>query len=173
MTQNDVKRLLHPIDRADHHRASSFVPPAFDVPVTYETDTFRLRMLSVDVVEMDYEAVIESREQLHSQFGGPWPREGFTLQENRADLERHQREFEQREAFAYTMVNLGESRVLGCVYVNPSEGDSTDAEVIMWVRQGEIDNGLDSILFETVKRWLRQRWPFERISYPGRDTTGR
>ena len=152
---------------------SSFVPDSFEVPATLETDRFRLRMLSVDEVEKDYEAVMESRELLHAQFGGSWPREGFTLQENLADLERHQREFEQREAFAYTVVGLDESRVLGCVYINPSEDGDTDARVYMWVRQSEFDKGLDPILFETVKKWLDETWPFERIKYPRRDTVGK
>jgi hypothetical protein len=130
-------------------------------------------MLSVDDVEKDYEAVMESRELLHAQFGGPWPREGFTLQETLADLERHQREFEQREAFAYMVVSLEESWVLGCVYINPSEDEDTDAEVYMWVRQSEFDKGLDPILFETVRKWLEETWPFERVKYPGRDAAGR
>jgi hypothetical protein len=129
-------------------------------------------MLSVNDVEKDYEAVVESRELLHAQFGGPWPREGFTLQENLADLERHQREFEQREAFAYTVVSLDESRVLGCVYINPSEDEDTDAEVRMWVRQSEFDEGLDTILFEAVKKWLEQTWPLDQVKFSGRDAGG-
>ncbi|MEE9512445.1 MAG: hypothetical protein V3V46_00085, partial [Anaerolineales bacterium] len=69
------------------------VPSNFDIPPVLETERFRLRMLSVDDVEQDYEAVIESRELLHSMFGGSWPREGFTLKENLTDLEQHQQEF--------------------------------------------------------------------------------
>jgi hypothetical protein len=126
-------------------------------------------MLSVDDVEKDYEAVIESRDLLHSQFGGPWPREGFSIEENLADLEMHQLEFEQREAFAYTVVSLDEDRVLGCIYINPSEDETIDALVFMWARQSEFDRGLDPVLFETVKGWLESLWPFERVKYPGRD----
>jgi hypothetical protein len=151
---------------------SPFVPDSFRAPATLEVDGFRLRMLSVDDVEKDYAAVMESRELLHAQFGGPWPRDGFTLQENLADLKRHQREFEQRQAFAYTVVSLDESRVLGCVYIDPSEDEDTDAEVYMWARQSEFDKGLDPILFEAVKKWLKKTWPFERVKFPGRDTKG-
>jgi RimJ/RimL family protein N-acetyltransferase len=148
----------------------SFVPDSFVVPATLETSRFRLRMLSVDDVEKDYEAVMESRELLLTHFGGPWPREGFTLQENLVDLKRHQREFEQRKAFAYTVVSFDESQVLGCVYIDPPEDEDTDAVVVLWVRQSEFDKGLDPILFETVKKWLEETWPFERVKYPGRDT---
>jgi RimJ/RimL family protein N-acetyltransferase len=155
----------------------SFVPDAFKVPATLETSEFRLRMLSVDDVEKDYEAVMESRELLHAQFGGPWPREGFTIEENLSDLRRHQQEFEQRKAFAYTVVSLDETRVLGCVYINPPEdaimSANTDAVVVMWVRQSEFDKGLDPVLFETVKKWLEETWPFQYVAYPGRETTSK
>lgn len=145
-----------------------FVPDDFEIPDLLETDRFRLRMLSVDDVEKDYEAVIESRELLHTMFGGPWPKPGFTLEENLADLERHQREFLSRKAFAYTVVSLDETRVLGCVYINPSETTDSDAVVVMWVRQTEYDKGLDETLFITVKDWISSDWPFKKVDYPGR-----
>ena len=128
-----------------------FLPGDFEIPASLETDRFRLRMLSVDDVKKDYEAVIESRELLRTMFGGPWPRPGFTLEENLADLERHQQEFLSRKAFAYTVVSLDETRVLGCVYIDPPETTDSDAVVVMWVRQTEYDKGLDEILFNNVR----------------------
>jgi RimJ/RimL family protein N-acetyltransferase len=145
-----------------------FVPDDFEIPDMLETDRFRLRMLSVDDVEKDYEAVIESRELLHTMFGGPWPKPGFTLEDNRADLERHQQEFLTRKAFAYTVVSLDETRVLGCVYINPSETTASDAVVVMWVRQTEYDKGLDEILFKNVRDWITSVWPFPKVDYPRR-----
>lgn len=150
-------------------KASQFVPSDFHVPSMLETGRFRLRMLSVDDVEKDYQAVIESRELLHAMFGGPWPREGFTLQENLRDLKRHQQEFLDRKAFAYTVVSLDESRVLGCVYINPARKTDADAEVHMWVRQSEYDQGLDAVLFQAVKEWLDSAWPFASVAHPGRE----
>ena len=148
-----------------------FLPDDFEVPALLETDCFRLRMLSVDDVEKDYEAVIESRELLHTMFGGPWPRPGFTLEENLADLERHQQEFLNRKAFAYTVVSLDETKVLGCLYINPCppEVNGPDATVHMWVRQTEYDKGLDKVLFDTVKDWIKTDWPFRKVIYPGRE----
>ena len=146
-----------------------FIPSSFVVPGVFETDQFRLRMLSVEDVEKDYEAVMESRQLLRSLFGGEWPRDGFTVQENLEDLQRHQREFEQRKAFAYTVVSLDEARVLGCLYINPTEPEDTDAQVHMWVRQSAYDEGFDPVLFQTVKRWMQEAWPFERVVYPGRE----
>jgi hypothetical protein len=145
-----------------------FVPDDFEIPDMLGTDRFRLRMLSVDDVEKDYEAVIESRELLHTMFGGLWPKPGFTLEENLADLERHQQEFLSRKAFAYTVVSLDETRVLGCVYINPSVTTASDAVVVMWVRQTEYDKGLDEILFNNVRDWISSVWPFKKVDYPGR-----
>lgn len=147
---------------------NQFVPNDFEIPSLFETDNFRFRMLSVDDVEKDYEAVIESRKLLHSMFGGPWPRLGFTLDENLTDLERHQQEFLDRKAFAYTVVSLDETKVLGCLYINPPKKTGPDAVVVMWVRQTEYDKGLDEILFSTVKDWISTQWPFKNVNYSGR-----
>ncbi len=145
-----------------------FVPDDFTVPAVFETDQFRLRMLSVGDVELDYAAVIESRDLLHSM-GSTWPREGFTLEENLEDLQRHQQEFLDRKAFAYTVVSLDESRVLGCVYINPGNSNDNDATVYMWVRQSEFDRGLDPVLFRAVKDWMDASWPFTDVHYRGRE----
>lgn len=146
-----------------------FVPDDFIIPAVHETGRFRLRMLSVDDVEKDYEAVMETQAYFHG-LGRTWPRDGFTLAENLADLEMHQREFLAREAFAYTVVAPDESAVLGCLYINPPrEGENADARVWLWARQSEQDKGLDPILFAEVKRWLAAEWPFETVVFPGRD----
>ena len=84
-------------------------------------------------------------------------------------MERHQEEFLNREAFAYTVVSLDESRVLGCVYINPSRRADADAEVAMWVRQSEYDKGLDAVLFREVRDWIDASWPFDAPAYPGRE----
>ena len=158
-----------------------FVPDDFEIPAFLETDHFRLRMLSVDDVEKDHEAVIESREILHTMFDSSWPRSGFTLEENLVDLKKHQQEFLDRKAFAYTVVSLEETKVLGCIYINPPHKYShipefveywkergSDAIVFMWVRQTEYDKGLDEILFNTVRDWISADWPFRKVDYPGR-----
>ena len=147
---------------------NQFVPEDFDVPDKYETKEFRLRMLSVDDVEKDFEAVMETQERFHS-LGYSWPREGFTIEENFADLEQHQKEFVNREAFAYTVVSIDEKRVLGCVYINPTEQENVDAVIRMWVRQSEFNKGLDPILFSEVKKWIAKEWPFKHVNYPNRE----
>lgn len=125
-------------------------------------------MLSAADVEKDYEALMESAERLRTEFPqwDGWPREGFTIEENLRDLQKHQREFEQREAFAYTVVSLDESRVLGCVYLYPSPEETIDAEVLMWVREQDYHQGLSLILYSTVRDWISEAWPFQQVTYP-------
>lgn len=154
-----------------HRRQSLFVPTEFEVPQILETAQFRLRMLSVEDVDKDYDAVISSAENLRNAFPqwDGWPRAGFTLAENREDLKRHQNEFERREGFTYTVVSLDESTVLGCVYIYPSKAERAHAEILMWVRKSAYEEGLDPVLFQTVNNWIRDKWPFETVIYPGRE----
>ena len=32
-----------------------------------------------------------------------------------------------------------------------------------------LDAGLDQHLYETVKKWLAEEWPFDKVAYPRRD----
>ena len=85
------------------------------------TDEFLLRPLRATDVQLDYDAVISSRAQLLLSSGSTWSREGFTIEENLADLERHEREHRERVAFTYTMMNTEETECVGCLYMNPLE----------------------------------------------------
>ena len=147
-----------------------FVPKDFEVPASLETSSFRLRMLTVNDVVKDYDAVMSSLEHLQKLrvFGDSWPRSTLTLEQNLIDLGWHQKEFQRRRSFAYTVMSLDESRCLGCVYILPAEAAETDAVVYLWVRQSEYEKGMDPVLFETVKSWLAEKWPFKALEFPGR-----
>jgi hypothetical protein len=145
-----------------------FVAESFRVPPGLETRVFRLRMLTVNDVVKDYDAVITSAQHLKQVFpGGTWP-DGLTLEGNLIDLGWHQKEFTRRTSFAYTVLSPDESRVLGCVYVNPTRKRGYDASVTLWARQSELANGLEERLATAVKEWLAKDWPFESVAYPGR-----
>lgn len=81
----------------------------------------------------------------------------------RNNLRAHQDEFLNRIAFAYTVMSLDESECLGCVYIDPSEKEQFDAEVYLWVRTSELQNGSDELLYEAVKDWIKERWPCEPL----------
>ena len=148
-----------------------FVPKDFKVPDTLQNEHFRIRMLTVNDVVKDYDAVMTSLPHLQEMFLPiwNWPTEDLTFEQDLIDLGWHQKEFQTRRSFAYTVVSLDESQVLGCLYIEPCKKADFDAEIYMWVRQSEVANGLDPILFETVKKWVEDEWPFKNPAYPVRE----
>ena len=49
-----------------------FLEPEFKIPETLETDRFRLRMLTVNAVVKDFDAVISSKQHLHEIWAQPY-----------------------------------------------------------------------------------------------------
>ena len=157
---------------AAHLEAQStypFVPSDFKVPEKLETEKFLLRALTVNDVVKDYDAVMTSVARLKKVFGRntDWPTD-LTLEQDLIDLGWHQGEFQQRTSFAYTVMNPTESQCIGCVYINPTRKQRYDAVVYLWVRDSEFEKGLDPILFDAVKQWVANDWPFQKVAYPGR-----
>lgn len=149
-----------------------FIPANFKVPKCLETGRVKLRMLQVNDLVKDFDAIMSSVEYLQSTkpFGPnqKWPT-GLTLEQNLIDIGWHQKEFQMRSSFAYTVMNIDESECLGTLYIDPTTKADYDAQAHMWVRQSELANGLDEHLFDAVKEWLNAKWPFEKVAYPGRE----
>ncbi len=147
-----------------------FVDKTFAVPEELQTPDFKLRMLAISDVVKDYDAVISSKSQLLELFPhwGGWP-EGLTIEDNLIDLGWHHREFTNRTSFAYTVVSLDGSQVLGCVYINPTRKSGFDASVSFWARESNQGDPADVALETAVKEWIAKHWPFESVAYPGRD----
>lgn len=150
-----------------------FIPENFNIPIIFETEKLRLRMLSINDVVLDYDAVMSSVEHLQKAMSfGPdnkWPSKQLTFEQDLIDLGWHQKEFQNRSSFAYTVMSLDEKICLGCVYIYPSPNDLYDAQVVMWVRQSVVNEGLDEYLFKDVKKWILEKWAFEKPGYPGRE----
>ncbi len=156
----------------------AFYPADAPVPAELRTDEFLLRMLRATDVELDYEAVMASKDILRLRSRGRWPRDGFTPEENLADLRMHEAEFHARESFAYTVMNPSETDCLGCVYIYPLEEllrrsgvtkeeistvGSHEAEASFWTRQDRIADDLDRRLLATILPWLRNSFAFSRV----------
>jgi len=153
--------------------SKKFIQKDFKIPEGLENKKFRLRMLTVNDVVKDYDAVMTSIEHLQkaNPFGpnDKWPKKDLTFEQDLIDLGWHQGEFKNRTSFAFTVMNLNETKCLGCMYIYPSSNSEYDAIIMMWVRQSEVETGLDEILFSTVKKWIEEKWPFNKVAYPGRD----
>ena len=132
------------------------------MPGGLKHERFHLRMLTVHDVVKDYAAILDRVKP----DGTPAPSDDLTLEQNLVDLGWHQKEFQLRRSFAYTVMSLDESVCLGCVYLYPDDG--ADARVHMWVRRSAWDDGLDPVLEAAVRAWIAETWPFETVSYPGR-----
>lgn len=151
--------------------ASPLVSDDFVVPENLVTESFRLRMLTIHDAVKDYEAVMTSREHLQGVFGpgSNWPAADLSLEQDLIDLAWHQKEFQNRTSFAYTMMSLDEQRCLGCVYFYPTKATDYDAQIILWARQSELAGGLEVQLLKSVKDWVETTWPFSKVGFPGKD----
>ena len=141
-----------------------FVPADFVVPLRLETPQFRLEPLGPEHNDADYRAWSSSMEHIHATPGwdeSSWPRD-MTLEENRADLQRHADDFEKRSGFTYTVLDPG-GDVVGCVYIYPVSDGSHEARVLSWVRASRAE--LDGPLWQAVSDWLAAEWPFEKVDY--------
>src|SRR3954463_1977665 len=145
----------------------AIVPADFQPALSLVTDQFLLEPLGPEHNEDDYEAWSSSIEHIRATPGfadGRWPR-AMTLEENRADLERHARDFAARSGFTYTVLDPSDRCVIGCVYIYPDLDGVDDAVVTSWTRATHA--GRDAALRELVSRWLVEAWAFWRISYAG------
>ncbi len=128
------------------------VPRDFVVPTLLETDRFRIRPITIHDLVKDYDAVMTSKEHLRATLPWGWPPDDLTLEQDLIDLGWHQKEFQLETSFDFAVMSLDERRLLGCVYVDPTENAGYDAEVALWVRADEVGTGLEAALEATVRR---------------------
>lgn len=143
----------------------SFVPSEFDPPRGFTAGRFRLEPLGPEHNERDYAAWTSSMEHIRRSPGfadSDWPHQ-MSLDDNRADLERHAKDFADRAGFTFTVLDSGDD-VVGCLYVYPARDGVHDAKVRSWVRESEA--AFDSALRRAIADWLTSdAWPFQRPLY--------
>jgi RimJ/RimL family protein N-acetyltransferase len=166
-----------------------FYPDNAFVPESLHTDNFMLLPLTPDHVELDYAALMNSKEMLRLWSGSPWPRDDFTLAENLEDLKWHWDEHQKRIAFTFTVLNLAEDTCLGCVYIKPMTEISADnsewetvteaanvtastgstavsthsALIRFWTVQETPIPKLDKTLLFVLRQWFAADWAFSEI----------
>ena len=146
-----------------------FVPDSFEVPEKLQQDEFIIKPIKAIHAELDYQAIMSSIEHLTGVLGRrDWPGD-LTLEEDRKVLKLHEWEFEHRVGFVYTVMNISETEVIGCIYIYPSRLDNYKAEIGMWVTEKEFNKGADEILFTALNNWISSSWPFENVIFPGRE----
>ncbi len=134
---------------------------------------YHLRRIRATDVDLDFPAVMGSRERLWSIFGRAWgwPPVSTTYEDDRADLARHEAEIRAHQSFNYALFDDAESALLGCVYVDPPERSGADADISWWVVDPLVGTDVERALDAFVPHWIAGSWPFERPRYIGRDIT--
>ncbi|HEY7177420.1 MAG TPA: hypothetical protein VH442_21085, partial [Micromonosporaceae bacterium] len=159
----------------------SFTDPAAPVPAGLTADEFVLRPIVAGDAEMDYAAVMETRESLRLWEQSSWPADDFTVEANRKDLVDLEQRHNAHRAFTYTVLSPDGGRCLGCVYIFPTSakfltrstvtpvGDDqwadVDAVVFFWARLSEMERGLDERLLAALRAWFAEEWKLQRTVY--------
>ena len=162
-----------PSDSGSNLGIVTWLPAGFEHPERVDLSTgHHLRPIREADVDIDYPAVMGSRERLWAKYGEAWgwPPATMTFDEDRADLVHHEEEIAQHLSFNYAIFDAGEDALLGCVYIDPPEETDPGMEgpravVTWWVVDAEVDGPLDAALDDTIPRWLGEVWPFVSVRY--------
>jgi len=146
------------------------VPKNFEPPLL-EGEGYIARKLTARDVDLDYDAVMSSIDIIHKTRGGKWPTSDLTKEDDLIDLSWHQREFEFKSSFAYTVMNKEETKCLGCIYFYPprtgmsdaTSGKDSDVDISWWVTQEMYDRGFYETLSFDIKEWVEKKWPFKKV----------
>lgn len=158
-----------------------FYSDRFLLPELLQADEFIFRPLRGSDVELDYDAVMSSSVMLRSWSQSDWPRDGFTLEENLEDLQRHEQEHLEKKAFTYTIMNPEETLCLGCIYMIPLLQEEIDlvtcqhpvadeeafaAAVRYWIRKSHASKEFNTKILEKIIHWLDSEWHFNCVVFP-------
>ena len=152
-------------------RRVTWLPEEFSHPERLDLPTgHHLRPIREDDVEIDYPAVMGSRERLWAKYGAAWgwPPATMTYEADREDLARHEAEIAAQETFNYAVLDEGETELLGCVYIDPPDESSPpgcDAVASWWVVDQAVGTDLERALDDFVPRWLAETWGFGSVYY--------
>ncbi len=153
------------------------IPESFDPPRSHGFNLFKLSVLGPSFADMDFHAVHASADSIRHVYGpsNDWPNANMTYSENLADLVRHEREFNDRIAFAYALLDLKSEHYLGCLYVKPIKSKREldrrqhlfQAQAFLWLSSTQRVLG-QAEAFAEIQGWLSNYWPLKSIAWPGR-----
>jgi hypothetical protein len=148
-----------------------WLPDGFAHPEREDLPTgHHLRPIRADDTEIDFPAVMGSRERLWAKYGDAWswPPAHMTPEQDREDLKHHEDEIAAHETFNYAVLDEAESELLGCVYIDPPDDRTPpghDAVASWWLVDKAVGTDLERALDEFVPRWLADTWQFRSVRY--------
>jgi hypothetical protein len=148
-----------------------WLPEGFEHPERVDLRTgHHLRPIREADVDIDYPAVMGSRERLWAKYRDAWgwPPATMSYEADRVDLARHEAEIAAHETFNYAVLDEAETELLGCVYIDPPDARSpagADAMVSWWVVDEHHGGELERAVGEFVPGWLADTWRFAAVHY--------
>jgi hypothetical protein len=148
-----------------------WLPEGFEHPERVDLPSgHHLRPIRAADVDIDYPAVMGSRERLWAKYGDAWgwPPEHMTPEQDREDLKHHEEEIAAHETFNYAVLDERETELFGCVYVDPPDERTPpghDAVVSWWVVDNAVGTDLERALDDFVPQWLRDTWQFRNVHH--------
>ena len=151
----------------------SWLPDDFVHPVHVPVPgtALHLRPIREADTALDYPAVMGSRERLWEIFGPAWawPRRPMTLEQDRLDLRRHEKEIAAHQSFNYALLDERETAVLGCVYIDPPERSRRRRRGLLVGGGRPRRQRGGACARPLVPQWIAADWPFRQPRYLGRD----
>ena len=149
----------------------AWLPQGFVHPDHADLPTgHHLRPIREGDADIDYPAVMGSRERLWAKYGEAWgwPAPTLSYEADKVDLARHEAEIANHETFNYAVLNEQEAALFGCVYIDPPDAQGppgTDAVASWWVVDAAAGTELERALDEFIPSWLDDRWGFKRVHF--------
>lgn len=158
-----------------------FGDPSRRVPEQLVTEEFRLRPITADDAALDHAAIMETRSDLRLWEQSSWPEDGFTVDDNRADLAGMEERHTADRAYSYTVLDPSGAECWGCVYVFATTASfleeasvtavagaswpEAQAVVYFWTRASRTALGMDARLLAALRAWFADEWGLERTVY--------
>jgi YVTN family beta-propeller protein len=142
---------------------TKFVPDDFMAPPMPMVGEYVWNILEPEILDSDYSALMHA-------VGRSGPAK-ITKDEDYGELKRHRWEFQHLTSFAYGILTPDGTEEVACVYVNPSKKQGYDAAVRILMTERGAKEGLDAVLIDKVREWVKTSWPFAKVAYPGIDVS--
>lgn len=147
------------------------------IPEYIEQDSFCFEVLHPKHVELDFKALMNSKDFLRRWSNSPWPEDHFTVEDNLIDLEWHYAEFMEKIAFTYTILDQFKTNCLGCIYIRPvtsisslspeekAKLDPLQFFISYWVITDIRNTQLENEIFIAIRDWLQRDWKFQSVLF--------
>lgn len=152
------------------------IPSGYRAPAELTADGLYARALSRADLEDDVRGINSGIELIRRTRGGDWPPAQITEEFNFVDLVWHEAEFREGFSYSYAVYDT-EGGYLGCCYLYPMGRRTAltpelldhDVDVSWWVTPDAYERGYYTKLYEALRGWLAESFPFTRPYYSNRE----